>query len=48
MIKREIVKTKTKNLQRRRVITRGINDLRQADVVEMGAFLKSNECTDAC
>jgi len=47
MIKREIVNElhgpSRKNVQRRRVITRGINDLWQADLVEMGAFSKSND-----
>jgi len=47
MIKREIVNElhgpSRKNFQRRRVITRGINDLWQADLVEMGAFSKSND-----
>jgi len=32
-----------KNFQRRRVITRGINDLWQADLLELGAFSKSND-----
>jgi len=47
MIKREIVNElhgpSRKNFQRRRVITRGITDLWQADLVEMGAFSKSND-----